>query len=105
MRELRPGAWHWPSAHPEWNEEQWWPELVSSCGIESGDDFLLFDPLAVPEELRERARAGEGEGHFQEPGAWPFGITAYAGREDNDRAAALLSGAARPGPCGAAQAG
>ena len=29
-------------------------------------------------------RAGEGEGHFHGPGAWPFGITAYAGREAND---------------------
>jgi hypothetical protein len=29
-------------------------------------------------------RAGEGEGHFREPGPWPFGMTAYAGREDND---------------------
>ena len=29
-------------------------------------------------------RAGEGEGHFHGPGAWPFGIEAYAGREDND---------------------
>lgn len=24
------------------------------------------------------------EGHFHGPGAWPFGITAHAGREDND---------------------
>jgi hypothetical protein len=29
-------------------------------------------------------RAGEAEGHFHGPGAWPFGIDAYAGREDND---------------------
>jgi len=29
-------------------------------------------------------RAGEGEGYFHGPGPWPFGITAYAGREDND---------------------
>ena len=29
-------------------------------------------------------RAGEGEGHFHRPGPWPFGIRAYAGREDND---------------------
>src|ERR671938_58417 len=29
-------------------------------------------------------RAGEGEGHFHGPGEWPFGIEAYAGREDND---------------------
>jgi hypothetical protein len=29
-------------------------------------------------------RTGEGEGQFHGPGAWPFGIQAYAGREDND---------------------
>jgi hypothetical protein len=29
-------------------------------------------------------RAGEGSGHFHGPGEWPFGITAYAGRESND---------------------
>ena len=29
-------------------------------------------------------RAGEGEGQFHRPGPWPFGIHAYAGREDND---------------------
>jgi hypothetical protein len=138
MGELRPGVWHWQSPHPDWDEEQWWPELVSSYAIELGDDFVLFDPLAVPGELRERAtaivltapyherdarplglpvhtppadtwqdwvekfgvdaervrgmesddlawlRAGEGEGNFHGPGAWPFGIQAYAGREDND---------------------
>jgi hypothetical protein len=138
VRELRPGVWHWRSPHPDWDEQQWWPELVSSYGIEIGDDFLLFDPLCVPDELRERAtaviltapyherdarqlglpvytppadtwldwvekfgvdpdrvrgmesddlawlRAGEGEGHFHGPGSWPFGISAYAGREDND---------------------
>ncbi|WP_249012378.1 hypothetical protein [Conexibacter sp. DBS9H8] len=138
MRELRPGVWHWRARHPDWDEQQWWPELVSSYGIAIGDDFLLFDPLCVPDELRERAtavlltaphherdarqlglpvytppadtwldwvekfgadpdrvrgmdsddlawlRAGESEGHFHGPGAWPFGITAYAGREDND---------------------
>jgi hypothetical protein len=139
VRELRPGLWHWQAPHPDWNEEQsWWPELVSSYAIELGDEFVLFDPLAVPEELRERAtavvltapyherdarglgvpvhtppadtwqdwvakfgidpdqvrgmesedlawlRAGEGEGEFHDPGLWPFGIHAYAGREAND---------------------
>ena len=29
-------------------------------------------------------RAGDGEAHFHGPGPWPFGIDAYAGREDND---------------------
>src|SRR4026208_37406 len=138
MRELRPGVWHWQSPHPGWNEEEWWPELVSSYGIELGDDFLLFDPLSVPDGRRARATAvalaapdherdarrlglpvhtppadtwqdwvekfgidpdrvrgmesedlpglgaGGGEGPSQVPGQWPFGITAYAGREDND---------------------
>lgn len=138
MRELRPGVWHWRSAHPDWNEEQWWPELVSSYAIELGRDLVLFDPLSVPAGLRERAsvviltaphherdsrllglpvhtapadtwqdwvekfgvdpervrgmesedlawlRAGEGLGHFHGPGRWPFGIHAYAGRENND---------------------
>ena len=31
-----------------------------------------------------RRRASGGEGHFHGPGTWPFGIDAYAGREDND---------------------
>jgi hypothetical protein len=57
MRELRPGVWHWQSPHPDWNEEQEWPELVSSYAIELGDDFVLFDPLSVPDELREGATA------------------------------------------------
>jgi hypothetical protein len=138
MRELRPGIWHWQSPHPDWDAEQWWPQLVSSYAIELGDELVLFDPLAVPDEIRERAtavvltapyherdarslglpvhtppadtwqdwvekfgvdpekvrgmesddltwlRAEESAGQFHEPGKWPFGIYAYAGREDND---------------------
>ncbi len=121
MRELRAGVWHWQSPHPDWESEQWWPELVSSYAVELGNDVLLFDPLAVPGRLRQRAtavvltapyherdarrlglpvdtlpadgmesgdlawlRAGEGQGDFHGPGPWPFGIDAYAGREDND---------------------
>jgi hypothetical protein len=102
MRELRPGVWHWQSPRPAWGERWCWPELVSSYGIEVGDEFLLFDPLCVPDQLRERAtavvltapyhesddlawlRLGDGEGHVHGPGPWPFGISAYAGREDND---------------------
>ena len=138
MRRLRSGVWHWQSPHPDWTEDEGWPELVSSYAIELGDEVLLFDPLAVPDELLERAtavvltapyherdarrfdlpvhtppadtwedwvakfgvdpdhvrgmesddlawlRAGAGEAHFHGPGAWPFGIEAYAGREDND---------------------
>jgi hypothetical protein len=111
------------------------PRRLVRTGSEVGDEFLLFDPLSVPDELRERAtavvltapyherdarglglpvhtppadtwqdwvekfgidpervrgmesedlawlRAGEGEGQFHGPGEWPFGMTAYAGRE------------------------
>jgi hypothetical protein len=137
-QEVRPGIWHWQARHPEWGEEEWWPPEVSSYAIELGDGLVLFDPLAVPDELLGRAtavvltapyherdarklglpihtppadtwedwvekfgidpekvrgmesedlawlRAGEGEGHFHGPGEWPFGIEAFAGREDND---------------------
>jgi hypothetical protein len=137
-QEVRPGIWHWQTRHPEWGEEEWWPPEVSSYAIELGDGLVLFDPLAVPDELLGRAtavvltapyherdarklglpihtppadtwedwvekfgidpekvrgmesedlawlRAGEGEGHFHGPGEWPFGIEAFAGREDND---------------------
>ena len=57
MREVRPGVWHWQSPHPGWSKEEWWPEDVSSYGIQVGDEFLLFDPLSVPDELREGATA------------------------------------------------
>jgi hypothetical protein len=137
-REVADGIWHWQSPHPDWNDEQWWPQQVSSYAIEVDGELLLFDPLAVPQELASRAtavvltapyherdarslalpvhtppadtwedwvekfgvdpdrvrgmesddlawlRAGEGEGHFHGPGDWPFGIRAFAGREDND---------------------
>ena len=57
MHEVRPGVWHWQSHHPDWNEEQWWPPEVSSYAIEVGDEVLLFDPLAVPDELARWATA------------------------------------------------
>jgi len=57
MRELRPGVWHRQSPHPDWDEEQWRPELVSSYAIDLGDDFVLFDPLSVPAELGGPATA------------------------------------------------
>ena len=56
MRELRPGVWHWTASHPEWvSSEPWGPE-VSSYAIDEGERLLLFDPLAVPEELLGRDR-------------------------------------------------
>jgi hypothetical protein len=56
-QELKPGLWHWQAPHPAWDGEEEWPELVSSYAVELGRDLVLFDPLAVPEELRSRATA------------------------------------------------
>ena len=77
MRELRPGVWHWQSPHPDWNEECTWPALVSSYGIEAGDDFLLFDPLSVPEPLRERATAVVLTAPYHERDARRLGLPVY----------------------------
>ena len=35
--------------------DQWWPQEVSSYAIDDGARLLLFDPLAVPDELLELA--------------------------------------------------
>lgn len=59
MRELRPGLWHWQSPHPEWTPDQWWPQLVSSYAFDDGVRLILFDPLAVPEEMLDLAAERE----------------------------------------------
>ena len=51
MRELRAGLWHWQAPHPDWTPNEPWPQEVSSCAIDDGERLLLFDPLAVPDQL------------------------------------------------------
>lgn len=77
VRELRPGVWYWQSPHPHWDEDQRWPQLVSSCGIEPGDDLLLFDPLSVPDELRERAIAVVLTAPYHERDAGRLGLPVH----------------------------
>lgn len=55
MRELRPGLWHWQAPHPEWTADAAWPQEVSSYALDDGARLLLFDPLAVPDELLQLA--------------------------------------------------
>src|SRR3954454_6822033 len=55
MHELAPGVWHWKAPHPDWEPTEPWDENVSSYAIEDAERLLLFDPLAVPSELVERA--------------------------------------------------
>ena len=55
-----------------------WQDWVEKFGVDPDEvRGMESDDLAW-------LRAGEGEGHLHGPGQWPFGITAYAGREDND---------------------
>lgn len=55
MRELRAGLWHWEASHPEWEPGEPWDQMVSSYAIDDGERLLLFDPLAPPSEIIERA--------------------------------------------------
>jgi hypothetical protein len=55
VRELRAGLWHWQAPHPDWTPSERWPQEVSSYAIDDGARALLFDPLAVPDELLELA--------------------------------------------------
>jgi glyoxylase-like metal-dependent hydrolase (beta-lactamase superfamily II) len=56
VRELQPGIWHWTARHPEWSTPNDWDhEDASAYAIEDGQRLLLFDPLALPAELEERA--------------------------------------------------
>jgi hypothetical protein len=77
VRELRPGLWHWQAAHPDWAEEAGWPELVSSYAIELGGDLVLFDPLAVPDELRARATAVALTAPYHERDARGLGLPVH----------------------------
>jgi glyoxylase-like metal-dependent hydrolase (beta-lactamase superfamily II) len=53
--ELAPGLWHWQARHPQWRESEPWNPNVSSYAIDDGERLLVFDPIAPPEELFERA--------------------------------------------------
>jgi glyoxylase-like metal-dependent hydrolase (beta-lactamase superfamily II) len=55
VRELQAGLWHWQAPHPEWTPDQWWPQVVSSYALDDGARLIVFDPLAVPEEILDLA--------------------------------------------------
>ena len=59
MDEVAAGVWHWQAPHPAWNEKNKWPRIVSSYAIDDGERLLVFDPIAPPEELSQRAEARE----------------------------------------------
>lgn len=55
MREIASGLWHWEAPHPDWSPDEPWGPAVSSYSIDEGERLLLFDPIAPPSEIRERA--------------------------------------------------
>jgi hypothetical protein len=55
VRELQAGLWYWQAPHPDWTPDERWPQEVSSYAIDDGTRLVLFDPLAVPDELLELA--------------------------------------------------
>jgi len=59
VRELRPGLWYWEAPHPDWQPTEPWSQNVSSYAIDDGERLLLFDPLALPSELADRAAGRE----------------------------------------------
>ena len=59
MREVANGIWHWQAPHPEWNEQQDWPQMVSSYAIDGSANLLIFDPVGLPDELEQLARERE----------------------------------------------
>jgi glyoxylase-like metal-dependent hydrolase (beta-lactamase superfamily II) len=60
MQELQGGVWHWTGTHPEWSLEEdggpdGWPQEVSSYAVDTGDWFVIIDPIAPPSLLDEVA--------------------------------------------------
>ena len=60
MQELQGGVWHWTGPHPEWSLEEdsgldGWPREVSSYAVDTGDWFVIIDPIAPPSLLDEVA--------------------------------------------------
>ena len=59
MREVRAGVWHWQAPHPDWVPSEPWDPNVSSYAIDDGERLLLFDPIAPPSGVDERADGRE----------------------------------------------
>jgi glyoxylase-like metal-dependent hydrolase (beta-lactamase superfamily II) len=50
MREVAPGLLYWTARHPEWHPGEFGAEVGSYAAL-TGDELLLIDPLAPPDEL------------------------------------------------------
>ncbi|MGH3061049.1 MAG: hypothetical protein ACRDNA_06505 [Gaiellaceae bacterium] len=50
LRDVAPGLWLWRLEHPDWAPDSGWEPVVTSTCVESGDEVVLLDPLAPPED-------------------------------------------------------
>jgi hypothetical protein len=53
VRDVADGLWLWRQPHPAWDERADWEPEVSSFAAHSGEELLLFDPLAPRPEAQE----------------------------------------------------
>ena len=51
MQELAGGLWTWKGRHPDWNDDPNWGPDVRSYALRTDDGVIVFDPIAVPDEL------------------------------------------------------
>jgi hypothetical protein len=51
VQELAGGLWTWTGRHPDWKEGDNWGPDVRSYALQTGDGFVLFDPVAPPDDL------------------------------------------------------
>jgi hypothetical protein len=51
VQELAGGLFTWTGRHPDWNDDPHWGPDVRSYALRTDDGVILFDPVAVPEEL------------------------------------------------------
>ena len=51
MLETRPGVYFWQARHPEWEANEGWDEIVTSYALDDGEQLIVIDPLAAPQEL------------------------------------------------------
>ncbi len=51
MLETRPGVYFWQARHPDWEPNDGWDEIVTSYALDDGEQLIVIDPLAAPQEL------------------------------------------------------
>jgi hypothetical protein len=54
VQALAEGLWTWTGRHPDWTDDPHWGPDVRSYALRTDDGLILFDPIALPEELMRK---------------------------------------------------